>query len=38
LLQQERLAQKWKTELEQTVKAYEQSLSKLRKENKALKN
>ena len=38
LLQQEKISNKWKYELEETVKAYEATLRKLKKENRTLKN
>lgn len=37
-MKQERMSNKWRYELEQTVKAYEAMLTKIRKENKILRN
>ena len=37
LMQQEKMTQRWKTELEQAVEKYEQVIKKLKKENRILK-
>jgi len=37
LLEQEKISNKWRYELEETVKAYEGTLKRLRKENRELK-
>ena len=37
LMQQEKMTQRWKTELEQAVEKYEQVIKKLKKENRILR-
>ena len=37
LMQQEKMTQRWKTELEQAVEKYEQIIKKLKKENRILR-
>ena len=37
LIQQERIAQRWRTELEQTVTAYEASMKKVKRENRQMR-
>ena len=37
LIQQERIAQRWKNELEQTVTAYEASMNKVKRENRQMR-
>ena len=37
MIQQERIAQRWKNELEQTVTAYEASMKKVKRENRHMR-